>query len=82
MAALDVHRGDALLLRLVHEHWSEGDVADALDVRHTRVELVVDHDAPARVDFDADIFDAEALDVWPAADGDEHNICLELRHDM
>ena len=79
--AVDVlRRSDPLFLCLVREHGPEGHVADALDVRHARVELVVDHDAPARVDFDADIFEAEALDVWPAADCDEHNVCFELRH--
>ena len=46
--AVDVlRRGDALLLCLVREHWSEGDVTDALDARYARVELVVDNDASA-----------------------------------
>jgi hypothetical protein len=54
------------------------DVTDVLDIWHARVELVVDHDAPARIDFDTDIFEIKAFDVWPAADGDEHNICLKL----
>ena len=78
--AVDVlRRGDPFLFRLVREHGPEGHVADALDVRHARVKLVVDHDAPARVDFDADVFEAETFDVGSAADGDEHNICLKLR---
>jgi hypothetical protein len=80
VSAVDVLcSGDALLFCLVREHGSEGHVADAFDVRHAGVELVVDHDASAWVDFDADFIEAEALDVWPAADGDEDNVRLELR---
>jgi len=62
----------------VCEHRPESDVSNTLDVRHARVELVVDYDAPARIDFDTDIFEAEALDVWPAANGNEDNISLKL----
>jgi hypothetical protein len=40
--------------------------------------LVVDYDTPARVDFDTDVFEVEAFDIWPTADGDENNIGLEL----
>lgn len=40
--------------------------------------LLIDHDAPARIDLNTDIFEVEAFDVWPAADGDEHNIGFEL----
>jgi hypothetical protein len=71
-------RGDAFLLRFVREHGPEGNVADALDVRHTRVKLVVDHDAPARIDFDTSVFEAKAFGVWPTADGDEDDIGVEL----
>jgi len=35
--------------------------------------LVVDYDAPAQIGFDPDVFEVEAIDVWPATDGDEHN---------
>jgi len=40
--------------------------------------LVVDHDAPSRIDFDADIFEVKAFNIWPTADGDENDIGLEL----
>jgi hypothetical protein len=80
VSAVDVLRsGDPFFLRFVREHGPEGHVADAFDVRHAGVELIVDHDAPAWVDFDADFFEAEALGVWPAADSDEHNVRLDLR---
>ena len=69
---------DALLLYLASEHRTKRDITYTLDFRHARVELVVDHDAPARIDFDADLFEIEAFYVWPAADGDEHGIRLEF----
>jgi len=40
--------------------------------------LVVDHDAPSRIDFDANVFKAEAFDIWPTANGNENNIGLKL----
>ena len=42
------------------------------------IELVSDHDAPARIDFNADVFEIEAFDIWPTAGGDKNNIGLEL----
>ncbi len=63
---------DAFLFHLVSEHRSERDVPDALDVWHVCVELVLDHDAPAR------IFEVEAFDVWLETDGNENNIGIEL----
>ena len=55
--------------RLVGEHRSENDMTDKFDVRNAG--LVTDHDAPAQIDLDADVFEVEASDVWPATDGDE-----------
>ena len=60
-------RGDIFLFRLVSEHRSESDIADTFDVRNADVELVVDHDVPSRINFDANIFEIEAFDIWPAA---------------
>ena len=71
-------RCDAFLFRLVCKHRPESDIADTSDVRNTGVELVVDHDAPARIDFDADVFEVEVFDIWPTTDGDENNIGLKL----
>jgi hypothetical protein len=62
----------------VGEHRSESDIADTSDIRDTGVELVVDHDAPSRIDFDANVFKAEAFDIWPTANGNENNIGLKL----
>jgi hypothetical protein len=62
----------------VGKHRSESDIANTLDVRNAGIELVVDHDAPARIDFDTDVFEVEAFDIWPTADGDENNVGLEL----
>jgi hypothetical protein len=62
----------------VGEHRSEGDITDTSDVRNAGVELVVDHNASARINFDADIFEVEVFDIWPTANGDENNVGLEL----
>ena len=78
VARVNVRRRDALLLCLVRKHWPEGDIADALNVRYARVELVVDHDAPARINFGANFFEAEAIDVWSPTDSDKDNIGLNL----
>ena len=65
-------RRDAFLFRLQ----SKSDIAVIFHVENAGVELVVDYDAPAQLDFDVDVFEVEAFDVWPATDGDEHNIVL------
>jgi hypothetical protein len=76
---LDVlDRGDALLLGLVRQHRSECDVADALDVLHGRVELVIDDDTTLVVELHADLVKVKAVGVRAAADGDEDDIGLEL----
>jgi hypothetical protein len=49
-----------------------------LDVRYACVKLVVDHNAPARINFDANFFEAEAIDIWSPTDGDKDNIGLDL----
>ena len=72
-----LRRGDPFLLRLVREHGPERHVADALDVRYARVEVVIDHDAPVRVDFDAKTFD-----VGSTADSDKYIVCFKLRRGM
>jgi hypothetical protein len=36
--------------------------------------LVVDHDAHARIDFEASVFKIGSFDVWPAADGDKQKL--------
>jgi len=71
-------RRDTFLFHLVREHRSESDVADTLDVWHAGVELVLDHDAPPRIDLDTNVIEVEAFDVWPATDGNENNIGIEL----
>jgi hypothetical protein len=70
--------GDTLLLSLVGQHGTEGDVSDALDVRDRRVELRVDHDPAAVVDFDADLVEVETLGVRTTTDRDEDNVGLDL----
>jgi hypothetical protein len=47
--------GDALFLGLVGEHGTGDHVADGVDAGHVRLELVIDHDAAAAVQLDADV---------------------------
>ncbi len=70
--------GNTLFFGLVREHRSEGDVTDALDVLHGRVELVVDYDAALVVELDADLLEVEALGVGSASYGDEDDIGFKL----
>jgi hypothetical protein len=73
-----LRRRDAFLFRLVGEHWAESNIADTSDVRNGSVEYLVDHDAPARIDFRADVFEVEAFGIWPTTDADENNIGFDL----
>ena len=72
-----LHSGDALFFRLVGEHGSKSYIADTLDSGDRSVELVVDHDSAPVVDFDSNVLQAKALDVWPATDGDKDDISLQ-----
>src|SRR5207248_250673 len=47
-------------------------VADGVDVRNRRSPMLVGGDPFALVEFDADVLDADSLDLWPAADRYEH----------
>ena len=58
---------------------SESDIVDIFHVGNAGVELVVDYDAHAQLDFDVDAFEVEAFDVWPATDGDEHTSASNYR---
>ena len=74
-----IFRGrDAFLFRLVGVHRSASDIADTFDIRDASIELVIDHDTLARIDFNADVFEIEAFDIWPTTGGDKNNIGLEL----
>ena len=71
-------RRDAFLLRLVDKRCTENDIVNAFDVQDSSNKLVVDHDAPAQIDFNTDVFKVEAFELSPTADGDEHNTRIKL----
>lgn len=80
VTALDVlNSGDALLLGLVRQHGSKSHVANALDVGHGGVELVVDNDTALAVDLTASSLEVQTLCEWPASDSDENDVGLELK---
>ena len=79
VAFLDVFdRGDGFLLGFVREHGAEGAVADDADVGEFGPVLLVDDEPAFVVDFEADVFEAEACGVGSAADSDEDDVCVEL----
>lgn len=68
---------NALLLGLVCEHGTEGDVADTLDASDGGVELRVDDDTALGVDFDADFLEVEAGGDGATANRDEDDVSFE-----
>jgi hypothetical protein len=39
----------------------------------------VDNEAAAVVGFETDVLEAETFGVWAAADGDQDDVCFELK---
>ena len=68
---------DALLLGLVREHRAVDHVADGPDAGHVRLEVRRDNDAAHLVLLDAQLGQAEARRVGPAARRDEHDVKVE-----
>jgi len=54
----------------VGEHGTEGAIANDADVGEFGAVLLVDYEAASVVDFEANVFEAKAGCVGPAADGD------------
>ena len=71
---------DAYIPRSESSHNPRGPVLSVhtFDIRNASVELIIDHDTPEKIDFNADVFEIEALDIWPTADGNKNNIGFEL----
>ena len=82
VALFDILDGrDAFFFGLVREHGAEGAVADDADVGELGAVLFVDYQAAFVVDFEADVFEAEAGGVRAAADGYEDDVRVELADD-
>ena len=69
--------GDTFLLGLVRQHLAADDVADGEDAGDVGLEVVVDLDEAALGQLDAHRLEAEPVDVWPPADGDEDDVGLQ-----
>jgi len=81
VSGLDVlDGGDAFFLRLVGEHGTEGNVADAFDVLLRSGELIVDDDATSVVELNACSFEVKAFCVWPPANSDENDVGFQLNN--
>ena len=68
---------DALVLGLVREHRAGDDVADRPDAGDLGREVVIGLDLAALVGREADLVEAEAVGVRPAADRHQHAIGLD-----
>src|SRR5439155_26738847 len=69
-------RGLALAEGGVGELPVAGAVSDGVDVGLGRAAVLVGGDALALVELDSDLLEAEVLDGWAAAGGDEHQVGL------
>lgn len=76
------NRCDGFFFGFMGEHGAEGAVTDDADVGEFGAVLLVDYEAAFVVDFEADIFEAEASGVGAAANGDKDNVCIELMRDL
>lgn len=72
-------RGNGFFFGFVGEHGAECAIADDTDVGEFGAVLLVDYEAAFVVDFEANVFEAKAGGVGAAADGDEDDVCVELR---
>lgn len=73
-----LNSSDTLLLGLVGQHGTVGDITNAANVGDGGAELRVDGDATALVDLDANVLETETLSVGLATNGDEDNIGIQL----
>ena len=63
-------RDDAVVLGGMREHLLAVDIADRVDPLDVRAHHRIDRDKSLLVGLDADLFQADVLDDWFAADGD------------
>lgn len=70
---------DALFLRLVRQHSTEGDVTDHTNVGDLSAVLLVDDDTAALVSLNSNVLKAETGGVGPAADSNEDNVGINLK---
>src|SRR4051812_34487639 len=78
LAGEELGEHDALALTLVGEHRRTGDVADSVNALHRRLHPLVDLDEAAIGELHAELLDADVVDDWGAAGGDEHFLDLEI----
>lgn len=74
----DLDGSDTLLLSLVGQHGSKGNVSDALDSLDRGVELVVNHNSALVVELNTDGLEVQSSGDGSSADGDEDDVGLKL----
>lgn len=70
--------GDTLLLGLVRQHSTEGNITDHTDMRDLCAVLLVNDDTAALVGLNTDVLEAKAGSVGSATDGDEDDVSVKL----
>jgi hypothetical protein len=71
-----LRRRNALILGLVRQHRPGGDVANGIDARDARLEIMADFNLSAFVESDARLVEAETFSVRTPANADEHAVSL------
>jgi len=71
--------GLTLLLSLVSQHRSEGNISDALDSLDGGVVLIVDNDSALSVELDTDGLEVESVGDGSSTNSDEDNVGGKLK---
>ena len=56
-----IHRHNAFLIRPADKYHSESDIANTSNVHNDGIESVINHNGPARINFNADVFKLRPL---------------------
>src|SRR5438105_2137389 len=78
LASEKLGEDDAFTLAFVGEHWRTGDIADGVDPFDRSLHPLVDLDEAAVGELNAQLLDADVLDDWSAASGDENFFHFEV----
>jgi hypothetical protein len=73
-----LNRCDTLLLGLVRQHSSEGDISNYADVGNLGAVFLVNDNAASLVGFDTNVLETKAGGVGSTANSDKDNVGIEL----
>ncbi len=73
----DFSDGHTFFFGFVRQHRAAHDIADGIDANSRCFEMIVDGNAAALVELDADIFETQAIGIRFAADRYEHDVAAQ-----